>query len=91
MDRGKIMLGNVQLLLTVFIALGVYKDTTIGIFIFSNSLITFPIITIVFLAILIGIGKFEYDYKIIESQQGIDNEHNPMLKEIHKMLKERIS
>lgn len=88
MDRGKIMFGNFTLLVSIITALGVYKDTAIGRFIFANSEFTIPAIVVIFLCVLIGIGWVEYRFKIIEKQISIDNENNPMLKEILERLKE---
>jgi len=88
-DRGKVHFGNIQIPLTVVIALGVYKDTTIGRWIFAYSYITIPLIVILFLGALIAIGKYEYKYGLIKKQVAIDNENNPMMKRILEILEKK--
>jgi len=43
-DRGKLHFGNIQMPLMVVVALGVYRDTVIGRWIFAYSYITIPLI-----------------------------------------------
>lgn len=88
-DRGKIHFGNIQMGLMVVMALGVYKDSVIGRWIFQYSTITIPIIVIVSYTVLIAIGRYEYKFGLIKKQVQIDNENNPMLKEILTILKEK--
>lgn len=86
-DRGKLHFGNIQIPLTVVIALGVYKDTVIGRWIFAYSYVTIPVIIILFLGALIAIGRYEYKFGLIKKQVSIDNENNPMMSEILERLK----
>lgn len=88
-DRGRIHFGNFQMPLTIIIALGVYKETTIGRWIFAYSTITIPAIVILFVGTLVVVGRMEYKLGLIKRQQQIDNENNPMLNEILKLLKEK--
>ena len=87
LDRGRLHFGNVQMPLTIIIALGVYRDTVIGRWIFEYSWITIPVIIFGFFAVLIGLGRYEYKYGLIRKQVQIDNDNNPMLQEILKRLK----
>jgi len=86
-DRGKLHFGNIQMPLMVIISLGVYKDTAIGRWIFAYSEITIPAILFVFIFGLITIGRYEYKFGLIKKQVSIDNENNPMLKEVLETLK----
>jgi hypothetical protein len=86
-DRGKLHFGNIQMPLMIIISLGVYKDTVVGRWIFAYSEITIPLILFGFIFVLIMIGRYEYKFGLIKKQVAIDNENNPMLKEILESLK----
>ena len=86
-DRGKLHFGNFQMPLTIVIGLGVYRDTEFGRWIFLYSYVTIPVIVVLFLGGLIAIGKYEYKFGLIKKQVTIDNENNPMLKEVLETVK----
>lgn len=89
LDRGKIHFGNFQMPLTVVIGLGVYRDTTLGRWIFKYSEITIPVILIVFFGVLVAVGRYEYKFGLIKKQVAIDNENNPMLQAILEKLEKK--
>ena len=87
-DRGKLHWGNFAALSQILVLIKVYDDTAWGKWIFENELISMPLILVLFLGMMVGIGHLEYKYGLIEKQIAIDNKNNTMLQELLKRTKE---
>jgi hypothetical protein len=87
LERGKGHFGTIQMISTVLILLGVFKDTQIGVFIFAHSLVIIPLLVVCFYALLIFVGRLDYKYRIMDEENKIQAQYNPVLSEILDRVK----
>jgi len=85
LERGKGHFGTVTLIFTVLTLLGVYKDGWAKIFFDYPVLIAVAIV--LFYAIIIAMGRFDYVSRIMDEENKIQAEYNPVLTEILNRIK----
>jgi hypothetical protein len=84
LERGKGHFGTIQMISTVFLLIGVYpglKDF------FFNHWYLIPALIILFYAALIFMGRLDYRLRIMDEENKIQAEYNPVLTEILAKVK----
>ncbi len=87
-DRAKMYIGYIQFLMIAFVLLEAYKDTFIGQLIFSNMLISIPIIFLVFILLSLIIGRLDTLLGFREEELRNASTSNPVMREILSGVKE---
>jgi len=87
-DRARMYVSYVQFLMIVLVLLESYKGTKLGQWIFDNTLISIPIIFVLFIALSIVVGKIDTILGLRQEELRNHFEANPVIKKIQEDLKE---
>ena len=81
-DRARMYIGYAQFLMILFVLLEAYKDTTIGELIFSNLLISMPILFVLFIISSLIIGRIDTVLGLREEELRNASTSNPVMRDL---------
>lgn len=87
-DRARMYLGYIQFLMIGFVFLETYKDTEVGVLIYSNLLISIPILFVLFILGSLVIGRLDTVLGLREEELRNSADSNPVMREILESVNE---
>jgi len=88
MTKIKANIGYAQFLMILFVLLEAYKDTTIGVLIFNNLLISTPILFLLFIGLSLVIGRLDAVFGLREEELRNASTSNPVMRELLSKINE---
>ncbi len=87
-DRARMYIGYIQFFMIGFVFLKAYKDTSVGTFIFENSLLFIPLMFIAFFVISLILGRLDTVLGLREEELRNSSASNPVMRDILKNLED---
>ena len=81
-DRARMYIGYVQFFMIGFVFLDAYKETSIGVLIFENILISVPIMFLIFIILSLLVGRLDTLMGLREEELRNSSTSNPVMREI---------
>ena len=87
-DRARMYIGYIQFFMIGFVLLESYKDTSLGVLIFNNLLISIPILFLVFIGCSLILGRIDTLLGFREEELRNSSSSNPVMQEILSNMEE---
>ncbi len=87
-DRARMYIGYIQFLMIGMVFFEAYRDTYIGELIFSNLLISLPILFALFIVLSLLVGRLDTVFGLREEELRNSSSSNPVMREIQSSLHE---
>jgi hypothetical protein len=87
-DRARMYIGYIQFLMIALVFLESYKESYFGELIFSHTLISVPVIFILFIALSLILGRIDTVLGLREEELRNSSSSNPVMRDILKNLEE---
>lgn len=87
-DRAKMYVGYIQFLMIGLVLLEAYKDSAVGKLIFDHTLISIPVIFLIFLVLSLILGRIDTSLGLREEELRNSSASNPVMREILTSLEE---
>ena len=81
-DRARMYIGYIQFLMIGFVFLEAYKESSIGVLIFDNLLVSIPILFLIFIVLSLIIGRLDTVFGLREEELRNSTSSNPVMREI---------
>ena len=87
-DRARMYIGYVQFLMIGFVFLEAYKETSIGVLIFENLVLSIPILFLMFIILSLLIGRLDTVFGLREEELRNSSTSNPVMREVLANMEE---
>ncbi|MEM6526472.1 MAG: hypothetical protein AAF693_21955 [Bacteroidota bacterium] len=87
-DRARMYIGYVQFLMILFVLLEAYRNTTMGDLIFSNPMISMPILFVIFIILALIVGRLDTVYGLREEELRNASASNPVMRDLLNKMNE---
>ncbi len=87
-DRARMYIGYIQFLMIAVVFFEAYKETSLGQLIYNNTLISIPVIFLVFILLSLIIGRIDTLLGLREEELRNSTASNPVMREILANMKE---